>query len=205
MVARPTGRFPLAHAKSMLGRSKSTSSHATKVYRGVNEVQRFTGGILLFTLGDVSGPFIYGLDTPLIAAYTQSDWQGESDLVNPRAMSGLVNLDAFVFHKPSAREAQRLIPAQVRFLTGLSDPGETQQSFSHVPGELAGVTYLRRIWWNPDDNGWDALYSAAFAVGRYVNALHFLIYVSGNHDTVFGVAGINRFITMLAYRERQHP
>lgn len=41
--------------------------------------------------------------------------------------------------------------------------------------------------------------------GTYTNTITFLIELKGPRDTLFGVAGLNHYITLMLARERAHP
>ncbi len=172
--------------------------HATKTYNGPSDVQSSPGADTLLTTADMPSSFIYTLGSPQVNIYAPNDWDAFTSMAaKPDVDSGLSSLSVDEQHLPSTGNVTTLV-SQESHRASTADADGPHRRFYPQDG-LPGVVYLRLI--TNQSGYWYAAYDAIFPVGTYVNTLTFLVYIDGNSDHVFGVAGINQYVHMAVERE----
>ncbi len=185
-----------------LAAADSPTRKIKRTYTGADKIRLFPGSVALLTPRDIAGRFIYAGFDPQIVVYGPGDWSGFVYLApHPAVENGLGAVHLYAQHRPTSAQAAALVPGEV-YSGEVNDADGVHLPFG-AAGQRLGVTYLRLI--SRFGKEWSVAYDAIFAVGAYANALHFGLFLRSGQDRVFGVAGINRYIDIVAHRERAHP
>jgi len=159
------------------------------------------GKSLLIRPGDFPTAFGYPGGGPGVDVTSATRWWAVASLcAQPNVSVGVDGLYMEINRYATEAAARARVPGEiVNAKEGIVDP----HSIFLPTHRLTGVTYLRLITLQVDV--WHADYDVIFRQGVYVNKIAFSVFLTGPRDTVFGIAGLNRYISLVLERERAHP